>query len=205
MKWQKIKDDLELTRKMVRVLEDIKYHLEKSVETIKDQLMKNFNIKIEADPDDDLTLESLNKEYNELKKMISGSYKPQQADVQASGSQDKNEQQNELQNQNEDQNQDKTEDENQDKTNEPSKDNEGPDPQDIVAIELTEDKNQDEGPKLRPKRSNFNDLSFRFINDLFGFRITKKSEMQMAKLQVSIKESFKFAKTLQNSYGRKTI
>ena len=158
MKWQKIKDDLELTRKMVRVLEDIKYHLEKSVETIKDQLMKNFNIKIEADPDDDLTLESLNKEYNELKKMISGSYKPQQADVQASGSQDKSEQQNELQNQNEDQNQDKTEDENHDKTNEPSKDNEGPDPQDIVAIELTEDKNQDEGPKLRPKRSNFNDF-----------------------------------------------
>ena len=165
MKWQKIKDDLELTRKMVRVLEDIKYHLEKSVETIKDQLMKNFNIKIEADPDDDLTLESLNKEYNELRKMISGSYKPQQTDVQAPGSQDKSEQQNELQNQNEDQNEDKTEDENhdktedenQDKTNEPSKDNVGPDPQDIVAIELTEDKNEDEGPKLRPKRSNFND------------------------------------------------
>lgn len=169
MKWQKIKDDLELTRKMVSVLEDIKYHLEKSVETIKDQLMKNFNIKIEADPDDDLTLESLNKEYNELRKMISGSYKPQQADVQASGSQDKSEQ-NELQDRNqdktedenhdktEDENRDKAEDENQDKTNKPPKDNAGPDPQDIVAIELTEDKNEDEGPKLRPKRSNFNNF-----------------------------------------------
>ena len=62
--------EFELTKRLNKVLEDIKLELENSLSLIRSQLLEKFNVQIEQSPEDKLRIQLLNDEYSHIKEMI---------------------------------------------------------------------------------------------------------------------------------------